>query len=195
MPKKAGMKQGCRDTEARGGWMWNKEHASASCILPSQHAQTNHPAIPQQRGDHHSTQMYTDILSKVHGANAPKPGQWVEHKSNNHRERERKRVPCSAFRCARPWKEKANREERNRERRWKQRHANTTVVLFICMLCMMANHDDHSESKAFPRAFESFLLWETNNYRAATYANIKLFTLEEPLPNDKTSLLDLALNA
>lgn len=38
--KKAWMKQRRRDTEAWGGWIWNEEHASASCILPSQHAQT-----------------------------------------------------------------------------------------------------------------------------------------------------------
>lgn len=45
----------------------------------------------------------------------------------------------------------------------------------------MANHDNHSKSKAFPSAFKSFLLQETDNYGEATYANIKLFTLKQPL--------------
>lgn len=49
----------------------------------------------------------------------------------------------------------------------------------------MANHDNHSKSKAFPSAFKSFLLQETDNYGAATYANIKLFTLKQPLQMTK----------
>lgn len=174
---------------------WNKgaetqKHEEGECERRNMHqphasSQTHHPAIPQQRGDHHSTQTHTDNLSKCTGRMPQnQANEWSTKGKTTAHERE-KRVPCSAFRCARPWKEEANTEEKNRERRWKQRHTNTTVVLSFCMLCMMANHDDHSESKAFPRAFESFLLQETDNYRAATYANIKLFTLKQPLTTTK----------
>lgn len=57
--------------EEGGGWMWDEERASASCILPSQHAQTHHAALPQQPGDHHSTQTNTDNLSKCTEPKAP----------------------------------------------------------------------------------------------------------------------------
>lgn len=49
----------------------------------------------------------------------------------------------------------------------------------------MANHDNHSKSKAFPNAFKSFLLQETDKYGPATYANNMLFTLKQPLQMTK----------
>lgn len=55
------------------------------------------------------------------------------------------------------------KKQRGTERRFQQPHTNTTVVLSLCMLCMIANHDYHTKSKAFPSAFESFLLKQTND--------------------------------
>lgn len=161
------MKQGRR--EAWWGRMWNEEHASASCILPSQHTQTNHPTIPQQRGDHHSTQMHMDNLSK--GTERMPQNQangWSTTAKTIGREKE---VPCSAFRCARPLKEEANTKEKNREK-----VKTEARQYYSCIVIMHALHDGKPwqslRKQSFPKSIWK-LPWETDNYRAATYANIK----------------------
>lgn len=176
------MEQGRRDAEAWGGWMRNEEHASSSRILHTQHNRyrhTNHPAIPQQQGNHHSTQMDTDNLSKC-AVQMPQ-NQWVKQKKEGKNRALQRKEYLALPSGVRDLEKRKQTQRKRTERRWTQRHANTTVVLSLCMLCMMANHDNHSKSKAFPSALKSFLLQETDNYGAAIYANIKLFTLKQPL--------------
>lgn len=56
-----------------------------------------------------------------------RPMSGAQKKNNSARE---KRVPCSAFRCARPWKEKANTEEKRTEREGENR--GTPILQLYC---------------------------------------------------------------
>lgn len=88
---------------------------------------------------------------------APKPSREEKQRSP---EQGKKRVPCSAFRCARPWKRSIKKTEK-----WEQ-HTNTTAVLSLRMLCVAANHDYHSKNQSFPHAHMKASSWntETANY-------------------------------
>lgn len=109
---------------------------------------------------------------------APNPSRAVsEHrKKNNKSSAKKKRVPCSAFRCARPWREK-NQTGRDRENIWEQRHTNTTVVLSLCMLCRDGKPwRSHWKEKSFPERIWK-LSAETDEWliikRAPQHGNVK----------------------
>lgn len=80
---------------------WNKgaetqKHEEGECERRNMHqphasSQTHHPAIPQQRGDHHSTQTHTDKLSKCTGRMPQnQANEWSTKGKTTARERERK---------------------------------------------------------------------------------------------------------
>lgn len=129
--KKVCMKQGRRDTEAWGGWMQNEEHASSSCILHTQHNRyrhTNHPAIPQQQGNHHSTQMDTDNLSK-RAVQMPQ-NQWVKQKKEG-KNRALQRKEYLALPSGVRDLEKRKQTQRKRTER-EDEHRGTPILQLYC---------------------------------------------------------------
>lgn len=147
--KNAWMKQGRRDTEAWGGWMWNEEHASATCILPSQHAQTNHPAIPQQRGDHHSTQMYTDNLSKCTERMPQNQANEWSTKEKQQSEREKSTLLCLQV-CETLERESKHGGKKNREREKVKTEAHQ---YYSCIVIMHALHDGKPWQSLWKQSF------------------------------------------
>lgn len=133
--KKAWMKQGRRDTDA-WGWMWNEEHASASCTLPYKHTHKASCYCTPTRGSTQHTNVHGQLV-RAHSTNAPnQANEWSTKVTTIecYREKEYLALPSGV-------QDLENRKKTRRkktERRWKQRHTNTTVVLLLCMLCMMS---------------------------------------------------------
>lgn len=136
--KKVCMKQGRRDAEAWGGWMRNEEHASSSRILHTQHNRyrhTNHPAIPQQQGNHHSTQMDTDNLSK-RAVQMPQ-NQWVKQKRKEKIERYREKSTLLCLQVC----ETLKRESKHRGREQREKMNAEARQYCSCIVIMHALHD------------------------------------------------------
>lgn len=147
--KNAWMKQGRRDTEAWGGWMWNEEHASATCILPSQHAQTNKPSCysTATRGSSQHTNVHRQLV-KVHGANAPKPGQWVEQKRKTI-ERERKEylaLPSGV-------RDLGKRKQTRRKKEQREKVKTEAHQYYSCIVIMHALHDGKPWQSLWKQSF------------------------------------------
>lgn len=141
--KKACVKQGHRDAEAWGGGMRNEEHASASCILPTQHntthAHTDHLAIPQQQRDHHTitTQMDTDNLSKRTVQMPQNQGNECSKKGKEKIERYREKSTLLCLQVC----ETLKRESKHGGREQRERMNTETRQYYSCIVIMHALHD------------------------------------------------------
>ena len=169
-----------REREREGEVRWGTCHAA---MHPNTHTHTHTYAqtLPLLCSNNGSIATHKCTGTGSEGTQrkknyAPKPSRAVsEHTKKQKSSAKKKRVPCSAFRCARPWREKSNREGQ-REHLRTTAHQYYSCIVIMHALPWWQTMAITLKRKSFPECVWK-LPAETDKWliikRAAQHGNVK----------------------